>query len=310
LVEEHIQHNIITELTNDALAGYKTLILTNTVCLSKEENDAVARFVKSGGGLVCTEKTSLWDENGYERKDFGLSEVLGINYAGNTGAYSRVFAKFDVKEPVAARIPEDGLVNSWGTVQKVYLNGARPLARIVYPYAEPTGEKFVNIMANPPSIVSDWPACTYHEYGKGKAVYFAGAIEKDYVRYSYPELKYIIVDAVRMVSPKEMSVELKAPSCVELNAYEQNDGNRLVIHLNNLQPEIGKTYIADGMESRHLINEILPVYNLELKLRIGKEPVKITLQPENMGLQFKKTGNGFSVIIPALECHSMVVVEF
>ena len=43
---------------------------------------ALRRFVASGGSLVATFATSLYDEWGAPRKDFGLADVLGIRYQG------------------------------------------------------------------------------------------------------------------------------------------------------------------------------------------------------------------------------------
>lgn len=310
LIEEHIPFRLITSLEAKSLADYQVLVLPNTVCMSEKEVAAVRDYVNKGGGLVCTEKTSLWDEDGTVCADYQLGDVLGVSHLGDTATYSRVYSKFDVRQPIAKRLPSDGFVTSWGPLQKVALKGARALASIVFPYTESNSTMFVNIMANPPAVPSNWPACTLNQFGKGAVVYFAGAIDKDYLKLSFPELKWLIADAVRFVAQKPLSIHLKAPMSVEITAFRRNNGSQLVIHLVNYQLETGKTLISRDFESRHLVQEIIPVHDLELTLRVDGEVKKVCLQPENIALSFQKKKDEIKIAIPGLKCHSMVIVDF
>lgn len=309
LIEEHVPCNIITKLDKKILSDYQALVLPNTVCMSKQEVDAVRDFVSEGGGLVCTEKTSLWNENGEVLDDFQLNDVLGVSYVGDTALYSRVYSKFDKNQKLAERLPSDGFITSWGPVQKVNLRGAIQMANIVYPYTEPTADKFVNIMANPPAVPSDWPACTYNEFGNGKVIYFTGAIDKDYLKLSFPELKWLIADAVRAVSKEPLMVELRGPMSVEVTAFERNNASQLVIHLVNYQAEIGKYLTTESFESRHQVQEILPVFNLELIVRTGKEIRGVSIQPENSVPHYERDNGSIKVTIPRLDYHSMVIID-
>jgi hypothetical protein len=109
------------------------------------------------------------------------------------------------------------------------------------------------------------------------------------------------------VSKEALKIELDGPSCVELSAYTKD--KNLIVHLTNFQPEIGKTIITSkGEETRHLIEEILPVYDLKLKI-MGKMPKSATLQPNNTSLEVKSMDGGYTVTIPKLECHAMVVID-
>lgn len=311
LMEEHVPFNILTSLDNKSLEGYQVIILPNAVCMSSEEMEAVRSFVKNGGGLICTGQTSLWDADGEPCNEYGLADVMGISYVGDTAVYSRVFSKYDISRSPATRLPSDGFITNWGPVQKVDLKGADALAKIFFPYAEPTAEKIVNIMANPPAIETNWPSCTYNKYGQGKMIYFAGNIDKDYLQLSFPELKWLIGDAVKKVSKKPLKLELKAPMSVEITAFEKEEGTLLIVHLVNYQPEISKYYTERGAyQSRHLIQEILPVYDLELKIRDSKKARKVTLQPVGKECFFKQINEEIQVKIPRLDCHTMIVIDF
>lgn len=313
LLEDHIPFLPIWTLTADRLKNFQVLVLPNAACLSAEEIGCVREFVKNGGGLVCNQKTSLYDQDGNRLDDFGLSDVLGITHYGDTSAYSRVYSKFDMSGDIAARIPEDGMMSSWGTLQKVQpRKGASVAATIVYPLTEATGKRFVNIMVNPPAVETDIPASVLNSFGKGKTVYFAGSIDRDYLKLNFPELKWLMADAVRSVSRAPLRLALEAPSCVEMTAFEREKERQLVIHLVNFQPEIGRTvaYGYGSFETRHIIQETLPVHDLRLKVKTDTDVVSIKLQPENVELGFEIEDGFASLTIPKLQNHSMVVVEY
>ena len=67
----------------DRLNLYKVLILPNTICLSDVQLMNIQRFVAAGGGLVAIHESSLCDEFGTRRSDFGLAELFQASYAGN-----------------------------------------------------------------------------------------------------------------------------------------------------------------------------------------------------------------------------------
>src|SRR4030095_16042292 len=56
--------------------------LLNTGALSDRQWDQLRAFVQRGGGLIATHQTSLYDERGRPRKNFGLADLLGVNFAG------------------------------------------------------------------------------------------------------------------------------------------------------------------------------------------------------------------------------------
>lgn len=305
LIEEHIPHDIIVDLDADTLAGYQVLVVPNAVCLSAEEVEAIREFVRAGGGLVCTGKTSLWNERGEPGPDYQLRDVLGVSYVSDTAAYSKVYSRFDVDAPIARRLPADGFITSRGPLAKVELQGAEALARIVFPLTEPSADKFVNIMTNPPAVPSAWPACTLHTFGKGRAVYFAGGIDRDYADLSFPELKWALSDAVRAAAAAPLKVELKAPASVELTACEREEGGQLIVHLVNCQPEVGR----ELAHSRHVIQEIIPVHDLELTLRLDRPIQGVRLEPGGEALPYEENGRAATVHIDELDCHRMVVID-
>jgi beta-galactosidase GanA len=84
LVEARIPFEMVHDRCLDAarLADFRTLILPNIAALSEEQCGQLRDFVERGGGMVATYETSLYDEWGVRRKDFGLADLFGARYAG------------------------------------------------------------------------------------------------------------------------------------------------------------------------------------------------------------------------------------
>src|SRR5262249_35826456 len=64
------------------LARLRTLILPNIAVLSDDQCRQLRAFVERGGGLVATYETSLHDEQGNRRADFGLADLFGASFRG------------------------------------------------------------------------------------------------------------------------------------------------------------------------------------------------------------------------------------
>src|SRR5262249_57330144 len=57
-------------------------ILPNTAALSDRQCRQLREFVSHGGSLIGTYETSLYDEWGVKRKDFGLADLFGVTFKG------------------------------------------------------------------------------------------------------------------------------------------------------------------------------------------------------------------------------------
>ena len=82
LIEARIPFEMVHDrLLDEAhLAQFKTLILPNIAALSDEQCRQLRAFVERGGGLVATYETSLYDEWGERRADFGLADLFGVSF--------------------------------------------------------------------------------------------------------------------------------------------------------------------------------------------------------------------------------------
>jgi len=319
LVEGHIPFDIVLDrhINKESLSKYSLLVLPNVACLSDEQIAAIREYVKGGGGLLATYETSTMIWFGDRREDFGLADVFGVNYIEPLVSHTQSYLKVSGRHPVTEDVSGDIPIPFWGKGQQIRVKpraGAEVLAKIVLPYHEPTRERFIS-HSNPPAVETDDPAIVANRYGEGRVVYIAGQLDGRYLIAGYPDCRKIIVNAARWVAGEELPLTVEAPRSVEVTFFKQSKLNRFVIHLVNFQTEVGRNVFTygTGKENHHLIEEVLPVYNIKVKMKIpeGQKIKKVYLAPEREELPYEKLGSYIELTVPKMEeVHKMVIVEF
>ncbi len=89
------------------LKGIAVLILPNAMSLSDRQVAVLGDYVRSGGRLIATHRSSLLDERGAPRGDFGLAEILGVHVGDRppTLRSSLCLDRRRVGHPVGADLP-------------------------------------------------------------------------------------------------------------------------------------------------------------------------------------------------------------
>ena len=88
-----------------------------------------------------------------------------------------------------------------------------------------------------------------------------------------------------------------------MTLMKQEAENRLINHVLYASP----VKRGGGIE---IIEDILPVYDVHVTLRLDKAPKKVYLAPEMKEIEYTWDGKELSYTIDKLFIHAMVVVEF
>ena len=80
LIEARMPFEMLHDRTLDTAGRFKLLLLPNIAALSNEQCAQIRRFVEGGGSVLATYETSLYDETGERRADFGLADVFGVSW--------------------------------------------------------------------------------------------------------------------------------------------------------------------------------------------------------------------------------------
>jgi hypothetical protein len=121
LIQHKIPFDIVFDQNLRDLSKYRALILANQESLSDRAVDQIREYVRGGGGLVATGRTSLYNDWRRVRKDYGLAEVLDMHVSPDYGTYDvlSIYMSPDVPTPPAKR-------GSFGKGRYAYLPAVVP----------------------------------------------------------------------------------------------------------------------------------------------------------------------------------------
>lgn len=323
LSEEHRPLTLINDWDIDLnrLSKYCVVILPNAAALSDPQVAALRAYVKAGGGLVATADTSLCDELGRFRADFGLADLLGVSFRGRPGDSGPPMS-LDGKAAIAAADPfwtrrtgvaqlswsDHPLVRDAGLAElvpgkAVVFRG--PMVHVTVPH---DGPEVVARMALRDQPRDALPAIVVHRFGQGRVVYLAASLDAALWSYAYPYQRQLLVRAVDLAAGQPAPVAMAAPRCVQATYWRQDaGGKRLVIHLFN-----GLDSTAHhGMPGTEvpLREEVIPIAGIKLTIR-GESPRAFHLEPGHVELKANRDGSVTHVDLPALETQAIVVGEF
>lgn len=294
LMEAHIPYNFIPDLdfSKEKLDGVKTLILPNTAWISEEQLDIIREYVRDGGGLVASYETSLYDEKGRRRPDFGLGDLFGVSYTGmkrdtSFDCYQLIRRQHSVLEGMGVE-QTAVLMNEGYTLLTKAVEGKEDGVICTYIpliYNQPPEYAWI------PEMKTEFPTIMVNEYGNGKVVYFANQTDKLCYTNGHEDFLHSFVNAVKWTGGGRFSLEVKAPASVHVTLTEKNvDTSEKVLSFVN----------TTGGTSRP-VREISPVYGVEAMVVLEKDvKARMQLLYGEEDICLKQEGRMVKVWIPRL----------
>jgi hypothetical protein len=320
--EEHLPLSLINDwdVIPATLKRYAVLILANAAALSDAQIDAIRQYVQSGGGLVASADTSLFDELGRPRSDFALKDVWGASYRGRPSASARrpkLDASFAITIDEKYWQQRTGVATlSWSDhplVRDQRLQQLVPTGRVAF------RGPLVRVEENDAGAISIWmtsegtndrlPAVVHHQYGRGRCVYFAAGVDAGLWSYAYPYQRRLLTRAIAWAARERAPITVRAPMCVQVTYFTQSDpaGRRLLVHLFNGVNTTGNHGLT-GTDVP-LREETVPISGIEV--RFAKNILKrVHLEPGNRAVEALRTGEQVLVRLPPLAVHAILVGEY
>lgn len=209
------------------LGKYRALLLPNVAMLSDGQCRQIRDYVQSGGSIMASFETSLYDENLKPRAEFGLADLLGISKAGdvigtNGNAY---YGRIERQHPIL-----EGFTNT------NWLPGAQnrlPVKSIDDPVLTvvPGFVQYPPELAYPPISHTDEPAIVLRETGSSRLAYFPGDIERTYWLTGHGDLLRLLNNSIRWITRDERVVHVNGEGFVEILAWETGAG--YAVHMLN-----------------------------------------------------------------------------
>jgi hypothetical protein len=219
-------------LEPERLSKYRALLLPNIAMLSERQCRQIEEYVRSGGSVMASFETSLYDENLTQRANFGLADLLGIHRAGevigtNGNPY---YARIEAPDATSPHPILEGFTDT------NWLPGAQnrmPLKPVENPVLTvvPGFVRYPPELAYPPHSKTNEPAVVLRESGSSRMAYFPGDIERTYWLTGHGDLLRLMHNTIRWITGGERVVNVNGDGFVEVFAWETNPG--YAIHLLN-----------------------------------------------------------------------------
>jgi hypothetical protein len=318
LIEARIPFEMVHDQLLDAahVGQFKTLILPNVVALSDAQCRQLHEFVERGGSVIATHETSLCDEWGVRRKNFGLAGLFGVNYGGKVearmqNAYLRLEHELTRRHPLLKGL-EDAprIIHGVSRVEVEPRETFPPMPLTLIPgYPDLPMEKVYPRVARTDIAqvflrefqLSDTvvPSRGIVPRPGGRVIYFPWDIDRTFWEVLSVDHFKLLRNAVEWATNEEPPVTVTGPGVLDVTVWRQK--NSLTVHLVNL---------TNPMMMKGPVRELIPVGEQKVRVRLpdGAKPRKLHLLASGRALRFGRNGSYLSVTVPSILDHEVVAI--
>jgi hypothetical protein len=300
LIEARIPFEMVHDrlLDLDHIKQFKTLILPNLTCLSNVQCDQIRAAAQNGIGIIATHETSLYDESGKKRDNFGLADLFGADYAGKTIARMQnayLHLEHQTKHPLLRGL-EDAprIIHGVSRVEVNPHNGAISPITLIPSYPDLPMEKVF-----PRADKTDIPQVFLRESG-GRAIYFPWDLDRTFWEVLCVDHFKLLRNTVDWATDEKPPVSVTGPGVLDVTIWRQK--NSMTVHLVNL---------TNPMMMKGPIREFLPIgkQTVEVQLPAGAKPRKVHLLAAEKTFSPKISGNTLKIEVPSIVDHEVVAID-
>jgi hypothetical protein len=305
-----IEGRIPFEMVHDHLLGaehvnqFRTLILPNIAALSDGQCAQLRQFVERGGSLVATYETSLYDEWGVRRRDFGLADLFGASATGRAegpmqNSYLSIEkdARTGEYHPILAGLEDAGrIINGVHRVPaEPHGKGESAPLTLIPSYPDlPMEEVYPRVPKR------DTPEVFVRQAGLGRVVFFPWDIDRTYWEVLCVDHGKLLRNAVVWATNEEPVVNVQGLGVLDVSVWTQQQS--MTVHLVNL---------SNPMMMKGPVREIIPIGLQKVRLRVppGKKVAAVKLLVAGGRPRFSEADGVINVEVPSIGLHEVVALD-
>jgi hypothetical protein len=293
-------HDRLLDLTH--IGQFKTLILPNIVALSDAQCQQLRDFVAIGGSVIATHETSLCDEWGIRRKNFGLADLFGVNFGGRIeprmqNAYLRLEHQSNRRHPLLRGLEDAPRIIHGVSRVEVEPREKFPVAplTLIPSYPDLPMEKVY-----PRVSKTDVAQVFLRQAGKGRVVYFPWDIDRTFWEVLSMDHGKLLRNAVEWATHEEPLITVTGPGVLDVTVWRQK--NSLTVHLVNL---------TNSMMMKGPVRELIPLGEQKLNLRLpdGTKPRRIRLLAADKTPRVDRSSRHLALTVPSILDHEVVAID-
>jgi hypothetical protein len=304
LIEARIPFEMVHEQYLDArhIDPFKVLVLPNIAALSDLQCQKIRDYVNKGGSLLATFETSLFNELGEKRSDFGLGDVFGVSFNGRVegpmkNSYLRCGKENGQYHPVL-----DGLQGTSRIINGIYRLDIQPVGEFPSPLTLiPSYPDLPMEHVYPRIPVTDIREIYLREIGRGRVIYFPWDIDRTFWEILNVDHGKLIRNALQWALRKDQPVEVNGQGVLDITIWQQKQS--MTVHLVNL---------TNPMMMKGPFRELIPLTGQEVILQVppGKEVIGAKLLVAGISPELKISGDKIRIAIPQILDHEVIALDF
>ncbi len=305
LVEDRTPFEMVNDKLLDAehLKAFKLLILPNIAALSDAQCDQLKKFVEDGGSLVATFETSLYNEEGKPRSNFGLSDLFGVSFDNAVeGPLRNSYLKFKPDPKTKQFHPVlKGMEDVYRIINTIYNVKVKAAKDFPSPVTLiPTYPDLPMEDVYPRIGDTDIRGVYLREIGKGRVAYIPGDIDRSFWAMQSIDHGKLLRNIIRWALNEKLIAEVKGPGIIDVVAWRQK--NSMTIHLVNL---------TNPMMMKGPFRELLPVSaNVRIQIPDNKKLTGVHLLMSNTKPAFENKEGAISLNVPEILDHEIIALDF
>jgi Hypothetical glycosyl hydrolase 6/Beta-galactosidase trimerisation domain len=306
LIEARIPFEMVHDRLLDPahLNAFKTLILPNIAALSEQQCGQIREYVRGGGSLVATHETSLYDEWGVRRANFGLADLFGVRYAGRLeGPMHNSYLRLEADAATGTRHPilagldaTPRIINGVWRVDVTAVERFPSVPLTLIPsYPDLPMEKVY-----PRVPKTDIPEVYVREIGGSRMVYFPWDIDRVFWEVLSLDHGRLLGNAVDWATNEERPVTVTGAGILDVTVWRQKDS--MTVHLVNL---------TNPMMMKGPFRELLPLSEQRVRVRLAdrRNAKKVQLLVSGQPPRVEEAAGHVTVTVPSVLDHEVVAID-
>jgi len=305
LVEARVPFEMVNDRLLDAehLKPFKLLILPNIAALSETQCEQLRQYMKSGGNLVATFETSLYDQGGKKRRNFGLADMFGVSYNNRVeGPMKNSYLRLKSNSKTGRFHPVlNGLQDAYRIINGVWRLDVQPNLDFPSPVTLiPTYPDLPMEHVYPRKPETDIREVYLRELGESRVAYIPWDIDRTFWEIMNVDHGKLLRNIINWAANEEPPVKVTGPGILDVTVWRQKQS--MTVHLVNL---------TNAMMMKGPFREFIRIGEQKLQIKTpGNTKVKnIHLLVSDKSPDYKTRDDIVSLTVPSILDHEVVALD-
>jgi hypothetical protein len=305
LVEARVPFEMVNDQLFDAehLKPFKLLILPNVAALSEAQCEQLRQFAQGGGSLIATFETSLYDEEGKRRQNFGLADLFGVSFNDKVEGPMRNSYLRLRSDPGTGRFHPvlAGLEDAYRIVNGIYRLDVKPQSEFPSPvtlipsYPDLPMEHVYPRVPDP-----DTRELYLREMGSSRIAYVPWDIDRTFWEIMNADHGRLLGNVIRWAINEEPAVQVTGRGVLDITVWRQKQS--LTVHLVNL---------TNPMMMKGPFRELIPIDKQEVRIRLPQntkvETVRLLVADKTP--EYRIADGAVTLTVPSVLDHEVVALD-